>query len=178
MMKFLKSCSLRCVESSRGNHIESDVRTFVIDASASSWIQAFSICLHESAPFPSDSWLCLVLRTVHRLLSISVLQQGSSALHWYTTVYGESGVMGAHCTFLWWEFSFRRLALAAHDLNLGFSSSVRSHHRGPCGIASLKANKHLSTSKQVPHAFNQNIHASLVAPCSQRRGGRCNNGSF
>lgn len=34
---------------------------YAIDASPSSWIQAFSICLHESAPLPSDSWLCLVL---------------------------------------------------------------------------------------------------------------------
>lgn len=68
--------------------------------------------------------------------------------------------------------------LAAHDLNLGFSSSVRSHHRGPHGMASLKANKHLSTSKQIPHAFKRNIHASPVELQSLGLRGRCNNSGF
>lgn len=42
----------------------------VIDVSPSSWIQAFSICLHESAPLPSDSWLCLVLHITHCCISM------------------------------------------------------------------------------------------------------------
>lgn len=64
------------------------------------------------------------------------------------------------CTFLLWELNLRCSAAAAHDLNLGFSSSIGSHHGGPHGITSLKANKHLSTSKKASHAFNKYIHAS------------------
>lgn len=86
---------------------------------------------------------------------------------------GESSATGVQRTSLSWEFGFRCSALWAHDLNLGFSSSVRSHHRGPHGIASLKANKHLSASKQIPHAFNnkkkrRKSHASPLEPQCQR----------
>ena len=119
---------------------------------------------HESNSFYLSSFLCLELRTVHTLL-----QWGSGALHSYTPVWGVHSA----------PFSGGSCASDARHLNLGFSSSVRSHRRGARGIASLKANRHLSTSKQIPHhAFNRNIHRAPEEPWTQRPRRRCNNSSF
>lgn len=123
-----------------------------------SWIQTFSICL-----IPGSVWVqytdCFTSLCFRENLVHFIDKQQCSG----------------RAPFLLWEFSFRCLA---HNSNMGFSPSVRSHHRGPHGNASLKANKHLSTSKQTPHAVNTNIHIPTVEPWSQRQKKRCNNSHF
>lgn len=69
-------------------------------------------------------------------------------------------------------------ALAAHDLNSGFSSSVGSHHRGPHGTASLKANKHLSIHQSKYHMLSTKIFMPPWWELQSQRSERCNNSRF
>lgn len=132
--------------------------------SASVMIQALPVCLCESAVFWND--ICQVGLVQYCVHSSPIFQCFWAAGRTRCTsliqrTYGESSTLGVHCTSLLWEFSLRCFTLKAPDLNLGFSSSIRSDHRGLHGIISLKPNKHLSTSKQIPRAFNKNIHTTV-----------------
>lgn len=149
------------------------------------WCQV--LCHHESRRFlfvrmnqfhlqviPGFVWCCIQFTDCSAPLCcskdpvhfIDVQQRTGRAVRWEHTAPFSGGSSASDA----WLSQLTILTWAFHPL---------SDHTagGPHGIASLKANKHLSTSKQIPHAFNKNIHASLVEPRSQRPAGRCNNGS-
>lgn len=144
------------------------VDAIVIDVSPLSWIQAFSICLHKSAPLPSDSWLRLVLHITHCVCQWSAIDRCCSLRCW--TAYGG----GARCEYAApfscessasdaWLWQLTILTWAFHPLSdHTMGDRMASHLWRPTNTSLHQSKYHMLSTK--------NMHVSLLELQSQRSG--------
>lgn len=124
-------------------------------------LKHFSIHQHLPAPLPRQPWLCAALENHTHSVAFQHRNgkwRSGRAVRWVLPApFSNEG-----------SASDARLG-GPLGLTPGFFILCRIAPRGERdGITSLKANTHFSTSKQIPHAFNRNIHAFLVELPSQR----------
>lgn len=120
-------------------------------------LKHFSIHQHPSAPLPRHPWLCVALEKKQRITHSALRSSTEMA----------NGAAGEQCDGYYPHLSLMRvqpqtLGSTGPSVSPLAIYPLSDHAAGGGGYT------HFSTSKQIPHAFNSNIHAFLVEMASQR----------